>query len=119
MFWVYVIQNPDGRIYTGQTDRLDWRIKQHNDPSHTLTRSTKRFPGPWLLIHSEQFSTRAQAMVREKALKSGQGRAWLNKSVQGHVSTFNILARFSHFLFNFWFVLSLVPKRFKATETAG
>jgi len=77
MFWVYVIQNPDGRIYTGQTDRLDWRIKQHNDPSHTLTRSTKRFPGPWLLIHSEQFSTRAQAMVREKALKSGQGRAWL------------------------------------------
>ncbi|PYJ12687.1 MAG: hypothetical protein DME94_11825, partial [Verrucomicrobia bacterium] len=43
MFWVYVLQNPDGKLYIGQTDNLDRRSVQHNDPAYTLTRTTKRF----------------------------------------------------------------------------
>ena len=82
MFHVYVIQNPDGKLYIGQTDRLEWRLHQHNDPAHTLTRTTKRFRGPWNLVYSEVQSDRSSALAREKALKSGQGRAWL-KSVIG------------------------------------
>ena len=81
MFWVYVIQNPDGKIYIGQTDRLEWRLQQHNDPDHTLTRTTKRFPGPWNLIHSESLPTCSQALRREKELKSSRGRAWLRSAV--------------------------------------
>jgi putative endonuclease len=79
MFFVYVIQNPDGKRYIGQTDRLEWRIYQHNDPAHTLTRTTKRFPGPWKLIYSEELPSRSAALSREKSLKSGQGRAWLKQ----------------------------------------
>jgi predicted GIY-YIG superfamily endonuclease len=77
VFHVYVIQNPDGKLYIGQTGRLQWRLSQHKDPDHTLTRRTKRFRGPWTLVHSEELPTRSAALTREKALKSGQGRACL------------------------------------------
>jgi putative endonuclease len=77
MFWVYVLQNPDGKLYIGQTDDLRRRSQQHNDPAHILTRTTKRFRGPWKVVYSEEAPSRSAALVREKALKSGQGRAWL------------------------------------------
>ena len=76
-FFVYVLQNPDGKLYIGQTDNLTGRWQQHNDPEYTLTRTTKRFRGPWKLVYSEQISSRSAALAREKALKSGQGRRWL------------------------------------------
>jgi predicted GIY-YIG superfamily endonuclease len=78
-WYVYVVRNPDGKLYIGQTDNLPRGIHQHNDPLHTLTRTTKRFRGPWKLVHSEAVDSRQAALVREKALKSGQGRAWLKK----------------------------------------
>jgi putative endonuclease len=76
-YHVYVLQNPDGKLYIGQTDDLERRCRQHNDPAHTLTRTTKRFRGPWKLVYSEELSSRSTAIIRERALKSGQGRAWL------------------------------------------
>jgi predicted GIY-YIG superfamily endonuclease len=76
-FFVYVLQNPDGKLYIGQTDDLKRRSVQHNDPMHKLTRTTKRFRGPWKVIYSEMLSSRSAALAREKTLKSGQGRAWL------------------------------------------
>jgi len=33
---------------------------------------------PWKLIYTETYNTRAEAMKREKFLKSGQGRKYLN-----------------------------------------
>src|SRR5581483_3012554 len=81
-FFVYVLQNPDGKLYIGQTDYLRRRTDQHNGPAHTLTRTTKRFRGPWKLVYLEEISSRSAALAREKALKSGQGRAWL----KGHVA---------------------------------
>jgi predicted GIY-YIG superfamily endonuclease len=54
MFWVYILQNPDGKLYIGQTDDLQRRLLQHNDPAHTLTRTTKRFRGPWKVIYAEE-----------------------------------------------------------------
>ena len=71
MFWVYVLQNPDGKLYIGQTDNLDRRSVQHNDPAYTLTRTTKRFRGPWKLVYSEEVLSRSAVLTREKALKSG------------------------------------------------
>jgi predicted GIY-YIG superfamily endonuclease len=78
---VYVLRNPEGKLYIGQTDNLSRRIQQHNDPMHTLTRTTKRFRGPWSLVHSELMPSRKAAILRESALKSGQGRAWLKMVV--------------------------------------
>ena len=69
---VYVLRNPDGKLYIGQTRNLSHRLRQHNDPAHTLTRTTECFRGPWKLIHSEALTSRSAALAREKALKSGQ-----------------------------------------------
>ena len=76
-WYVYVLRNPDGKLYIGQTRDLSFRLRQHNDPNHTLTRTTKRFRGPWKIAYSETLPSRLEALTREKALKSGQGRAWL------------------------------------------
>ncbi|PYL24391.1 MAG: hypothetical protein E6L07_14470 [Verrucomicrobia bacterium] len=49
-YWMYVLRNPDGKLYIGQTDDLERRSQQHNDPGHTLTRTTKRFRRPWKIV---------------------------------------------------------------------
>ncbi|MBW7866584.1 MAG: GIY-YIG nuclease family protein [Candidatus Hydrogenedentes bacterium] len=78
-FWVYVLRSQkSGKTYVGQTNDLARRILEHNDPSFNLTLYTKRNPGPWELVHSEEYPTRTEAMRREKYLKSGQGREWVH-----------------------------------------
>ena len=80
-WYVYVLRNPDGKLYIGQTNNLVHRVQQHNDPTHKLTRTTKRFRGPWQLVYSEALASRSAALARERALKSGQGRAWLKRQI--------------------------------------
>ncbi len=57
------------------TMRLDNRIKEHNLGK---TKSTKGYL-PWVLVYQEVFNTRREARLREKFLKSGQGRDYLKK----------------------------------------
>ncbi|MCD2257666.1 GIY-YIG nuclease family protein [Psychroserpens luteolus] len=76
MYYVYVIRSEvDGRLYKGMTMRLDNRIKEHN---FGKTKSTKGYL-PWVLVYQEVFNTRREARLREKFLKSGQGRDYLKK----------------------------------------
>jgi putative endonuclease len=71
MFHVYILRNVrSGRLYTGYTSDLTQRIGQHNNG---ITKSTKN-RGAWELVRSEEFATRAEAMRRERYLKSGKGR---------------------------------------------
>ena len=59
---------------------IDNRLKQHNAGQN---RSTKAYL-PWDLIHVEEFETRQDARTREKYLKSGIGREWLDE----HTNTY-------------------------------
>jgi putative endonuclease len=79
-FYVYVLINPQADIYIGHTNDLARRLQQHNDPIFHGTLHTKRHAGPWHLIHAEEYATRAQAMGREKQLKTSRGRAWIRKA---------------------------------------
>ena len=82
VFTVYVLQSQSsGKIYIGQTTNLERRILQHNDLHYTRTKHTKRNSGPWQLVHSEICSSRSEAMKRERALKTGQGRAWIHQQI--------------------------------------
>jgi putative endonuclease len=77
-YWVYILRSEtNGKTCVGQTDNLEHRVQQHNGPSLRLALYTKRNPGPWTRIHSEEYAARADAMHREKWLKSGQGREWV------------------------------------------
>ena len=81
MFTVYVLRNPQGKRYIGQTSDLDRRLAQHNDPDHNPRSFITRNPGPWVLVHSEEYETRPETVRRERWLKSGIGREWLDREI--------------------------------------
>ena len=82
-FHVYVIVNPEGQTYVGQTADLPRRLGQHNHPECELTLHTKRHPGPWQLLYSEECASRVAAMRRERQLKSGAGRRFICTLLDG------------------------------------
>ncbi len=70
MFYVYVLYSKSwDRFYIGQTSDVDDRIKRHNGGRSQYTRGGR----PWLLIHTEEYSTRSEAIKRELFLKSAEG----------------------------------------------
>ncbi len=62
------------KLYIGFTNDLISRFYSHN----SLAKSgyTLRYR-PWKVIHVEFFETKAEAMKREKELKSSRGRKFL------------------------------------------
>ena len=71
MFYVYIIQSQkDDSLYIDHTNNLDKRLSQHNNPdrkSYTAKREPLEFK------HKDKFSTRREAMQRERFLKSHAG----------------------------------------------
>ena len=83
-FWAYVLQSEStGQIYIGQTNHLHARLQEHNAPDFRGTLHTKRRPGPWRLVYSEECATRSDAMRREKQLKTGSGRRFIRQLLAG------------------------------------
>ena len=86
-FWVYAIRSESrGVIYIGHTNDLAGRLRQHNDPAANRSLYTKRVAGPWVLMHQERFSTRQEAMAREKFLKTGRGRERMRELLRSGAS---------------------------------
>lgn len=74
--YAYVLESETtGKRYVGHTKDLDHRLRWHNAGYNASTR--KR--GPWRVIHQEEFSTRSEAMRRERHLKTGRGREELRR----------------------------------------
>ena len=76
LFWTYILQSQSsGRFYCGSTDNLVRRLRQHNDPNHHATKTTKRFEGPWILVWEKGHPSRSEAMALERKIKKrGIGR---------------------------------------------
>ena len=80
MFSVYVLRSTTtGRFYTGATSDLTARLAQHNSDQSFSTKHR----GPWELVHREDFETLAEAVRRERSLKSGQGREEVKRILTG------------------------------------
>ncbi len=76
MFSVYVLRSSTtGRRYVGSCSDLCDRLRRHNAGESAAT----KFGIPWMLIHEEHFSTRAEAMARERYFKTGRGRDELDQ----------------------------------------
>jgi putative endonuclease len=83
MFFVYVLYSETAsRRYVGMSSNPDSRLKQHNGGS---TKSTKAYR-PWTIVHIEEYKTLAEARNREKYLKSGIGREYLDKILHLYLS---------------------------------
>jgi putative endonuclease len=82
MFTVYVLYNILAKkSYTGQTDNINRRLLEHNN--HSLGGFTSRYRGEWVLIYTESVTTRSEALMREKQLKSGNRRAYIKQYIPG------------------------------------
>jgi putative endonuclease len=78
MFYVYVLRSKkDSGLYTGYSADLRRRVALHKQGDARATASR----GPWELIYYEAYVEQADALGRERFLKSGSGRRFLGKQL--------------------------------------
>ncbi len=76
MYYVYVLWSYKlQKRYVGSTENILKRIDEHNRGCNKFTKGGK----PWELVHEEEYTSKNEALKREKYLKTGQGRAWLDQ----------------------------------------
>ncbi|WP_406626673.1 GIY-YIG nuclease family protein [Portibacter marinus] len=75
-FWyVYILKCSDNKPYTGYTQDLNDRLGRHERGSVPATKDRR----PIVLENFFGFSDKYQALEFEKYLKSGSGRALMNR----------------------------------------
>jgi putative endonuclease len=75
MYTVYVLYSEQhNKIYIGFTSNLEQRLISHNE---LATKGWTIKFRPWVVVHKEIFEQKADAMKREKQLKTSKGREWI------------------------------------------
>jgi len=70
-YFVYILQSlTDGSFYIGYTSSVELRLKTHNAGESKYT--SKKIP--WKVVYIETYSTKNQAIVRERFLKKQRNR---------------------------------------------
>ncbi|MEO1052069.1 MAG: GIY-YIG nuclease family protein [Bacteroidota bacterium] len=79
MYFVYILYSQEfDKIYVGYTSNLEERIRSHNE---LATKGwTIRFR-PWLVVYTEEYPTKKEALIREKQLKSSRGRHFIRNKI--------------------------------------
>jgi putative endonuclease len=70
-----VLKGDTGKRYVGITNDLSRRLNEHRS-GHS---KAGQIIGTFTVIHTESFTDHKSARIKEKFLKSGQGRKWLDK----------------------------------------
>jgi len=72
VFYVYILHSQGlQRYYVGSTQAVHKRLQEHNSGKSASTRAGV----PWELVHTESFTTRSEAVLRERKIKArGIGR---------------------------------------------
>ena len=82
MHYVYVIRSMrDDGFYIGYTSNLRTRLRQHSEGNSFAT----SYRGPWKLIYYEAYRDQADALGRERYLKSGAGRRFLQLQLKNYL----------------------------------
>jgi putative endonuclease len=80
-FYVYVLYSEsDHQLYTGYTNNLRRRIEEHNKGKVISTKNRI----PFILIYSEACLHQADAIAREKYLKTGMGKKFLKNRLKNY-----------------------------------
>jgi putative endonuclease len=80
MYYTYILKSEinNERTYIGFTNSLENRLISHN---HTNNKGyTSRYK-PWKIVYYFEYATKAEAMKKEKWLKSGVGREWIKANI--------------------------------------
>lgn len=78
MYYVYLLLLNDGSFYTGRSDNLKRRIREHNSGKVNYTKSKL----PAKLIYYEAYLLKKDAVSRELFLKTGDGRCQVKKQLK-------------------------------------
>ena len=83
MVYTYILKSKkDKEWYTGSTNDLRKRFKQHNENKIISTKGR----GPFILIYYEACMNDHDARVREKYLKIGMGKRYLRNRLKCFLS---------------------------------
>ena len=83
MYYTYVLQSmEDKTFYTGFTRNLKLRFEQHNQGQVESTKGR----GPFKLIYYEACVDQADAVRREKYLKTYHGKMYLKKRLKSYLT---------------------------------
>lgn len=80
MFYNYVLQNKNGKLYIGYTTDLKKRLEEHNQGRVEATKPYR----PWYLIYYEACLNIKDAKRREKYLKTTQGQRLLKRRLKDY-----------------------------------
>ncbi len=79
MWYTYVLKSKkDGKWYTGCTEDLRKRFKEHNENKIASTKGR----GPLEVLYYEACSDKHDAFTREKYLKTGMGKRYLKNRLK-------------------------------------
>jgi putative endonuclease len=82
-YYVYVLQSEkDNLFYTGYTNSIQKRIKEHLDRKVTSTKNRQ----PMKLIYWEGCLNQQDATQREKYLKSAWGKRYLKNRIKNYLT---------------------------------
>lgn len=65
---VYVLLTSSNTFYTGQTNNLEKRLKQHREKTCKSAKYMRKFKS-FKLVHAETYPTLSQALKREAEIK--------------------------------------------------
>ena len=79
-FTVYILQSElTDQFYIGYTSNLIRRFFEHNTDQSRYTRNK----GPWKLVYTEYFSSKSEAIKRERFLKAQRNREFYLRLIRG------------------------------------
>lgn len=78
MYYVYLLQLSNNRLYVGKSSDLRKRVEYHQ---HGRVPSTRQYR-PVTLIYYEAYKNKTDAGARELYLKTGDGRQSLQKQLK-------------------------------------
>ncbi|MBI1749590.1 MAG: GIY-YIG nuclease family protein [Acidobacteria bacterium] len=82
-YFLYALRSAKSKqYYIGSTENLDTRFAQHKGILENPSRWT-RGRGPWELIFSRLYATRAQAVKAERFLKRMKSRRFIERLLRG------------------------------------
>ncbi|MFA7329095.1 MAG: GIY-YIG nuclease family protein [Candidatus Ratteibacteria bacterium] len=83
MHYVYILHSlKDNQFYTGYTEDIQRRFKEHNSGQEKST----KYRLPFVLVYFEAYADKRDALGREEFLKSGSGKRYLKKQLKNYLA---------------------------------
>jgi len=78
-FYLYILQSEKtARFYVGQISHPEDRLRWHNQNRSKFTKGQ----GPWHLVYLEEYSSRKEAVKREREIKAKKSRLFIENLIR-------------------------------------